>query len=386
MCRDFLKIRRTRPETTLRRTLLLWLTACAALGFGTACGSSEDDGESFDDDVVTVEVTTVDPQLLRDVVALTGQLNAENQVVIKPEIEGVIASVEFVEGQPVSEGDILFLMRDGEQRARLQEARAAVRLAQDVYDRTQRLARQDVSSVARRAEAVARLDAAKARLSLAEVELARPRILAPFDGVTGDRMTAIGDRVEQDIGLVSLAAVGRLQLVFTVPETGVAMASLGTPIQASVIAWPGERFPGEVFFVAPTIDPISRRLVLKAWIANDDRRLKPGMFANVEVEIAKREGALLIPESSIVYDRNGTYIWRITEDDLAEKIPVKIGLRRSGTVEIVSGIADGDRIVSAGTHKVMAGERVNAIEADPIVHAVDEPEWSEDPGVSEDAT
>ena len=387
MCRDLLKIRRTRSETTLRRTLLLCLTACAALGFGTACGGSEGDSESFaDDDVVTVEVTTVDPQLLRDVVALTGQLNAENQVVIKPEIEGVIESVEFVEGQPVSEGDVLFRMRDGEQRARLQEARAAVRLAQDVYDRTRRLASQDVSSVARRAEAVARLDAAKARLSLAEVELARTQILAPFDGVTGDRMTAVGDRVEQDIGLVSLAAIGRLQLVFTVPETGVAMASMGTPIQASVIAWPGERFPGEVFFVAPTIDPTSRRLVLKAWIANDDHRLKPGMFANVEVEIAKREDALLIPESSIVYDRNGTYIWRITEDDLAEKIPVKIGLRRSGTVEVVSGIADGDRVVSAGTHKVMAGGRVNAIEVDPIAQAVDEPEMSEGPGVSEDAT
>jgi membrane fusion protein (multidrug efflux system) len=268
----------------------------------------------------------------------------------------------------------------------LQEARAAVRLAQDVYDRTRRLASRDVSSAARSAEAVARLDVAKARFSLAEVELARTRILAPFDGVTGDRMTAIGDRVEQDIGLVSLAAIGRLQLVFTVPETGVAMASMGTPIQASVIAWPGEHFPGEVFFVAPSIDPISRRLVLKAWIANDDHRLKPGMFANVEVEIAKREDALLIPESSIVYDRNGTYIWRITEDDLAEKIPVKIGLRRSGTVEVVSGIQDGDRVVSAGTHKVMAGDRVNAIEVDPIAQAVDESEMSEGPGVSEDET
>ena len=387
MCRDFLKIRRTRSETTLRRTLLLCLTACAALGFGAACGGSGGDSELLvEDDVVTVEVTTVDPQLLRDVVALTGQLNAENQVVIKPEIEGVIESVDFVEGQPVSEGDILFRMRDGEQRARVQEARAAVQLAQDVYDRTRRLASQDVSSAARRAEAVARLDAAKARLSLTEVELARTQIRAPFDGVTGDRMTAIGDRVEQDVGLVSLAAIGRLQLVFTVPETGVAMASMGTPIQASVIAWPGERFSGEVFFVAPTIDPTSRRLVLKAWIANDDHRLKPGMFANVEVEIAKREDALLIPESSIVYDRNGTYIWRITEDDFAEKIPIKIGLRRSGTVEVVSGIADGDRVVSAGTHKVMAGERVNAIEADPIAQAVDEPEMSEGPGVSEDAT
>ena len=96
---------------------------------------------------MTVEVTTIDPQVLRDVVALTGQLNSENQVVIKPELEGVIASIDFVEGQPVSEGDVLFRMRDGEQVARVQEARAAVRLAQDVRDRTLRLANSQVSSV-----------------------------------------------------------------------------------------------------------------------------------------------------------------------------------------------------------------------------------------------
>ena len=335
---------------------------------------------------MTVEVTTIDPQVLRDVVALTGQLNSESQVVIKPELEGVIASIEFVEGQPVSEGDVLFRMRDGEQVARVQEARAAVRLAQDVRDRTLRLANSEVSSAARRAESIARLDQAKARLALAEVDLARTEIRAPFDGVTGDRMTAVGDRVEQDVGLVSLAAIDRLQLVFTVPETGVAMAANGTPIHASVIAWPGERFYGEVFFVAPTIDPVARRLVLKAWISNSDHRLKPGMFANVEVEIAKREGALLVPESSVVYDRNGTYVWRITAEGVAEKMPIKIGLRRSGTVEVVSGIEGGERIVSAGTHKVMAGERVNVIEADPITHALDEPELSESTGGSGDAT
>lgn len=388
MRRDDQKIRRARLETISPGILLLWLSACATLilGFATGCGSSGDDTASFEEDTVTVEVTRVDPQMLRDVVALTGQLNAESAIVVKPEIEGVIASIDFVEGQPVAEGEVLFRLRDEEQRARVQEARAAVRLAQDVYDRTRRLASRDVSSVARRAEAVAKLDAAKARLALAEVELARTEIRAPFDGVTGDRMTAVGDRVEQDVGLVSLAAVERLQLAFTVPETGVAMASMGTPIHASVVAWPGERFPGEVFFVAPTIDPSSRRLVLKAWIGNADRRLKPGMFANVEVEISKREDALLIPESSVVYDRSGTYVWRITDGDLAEKIPVKIGLRRSGTVEIVNGIEGGDRIVSAGTHKVLAGKRVNAIEADPIAHAVDDPDPSESPGVSEDET
>ena len=321
-----------------------------------------------------MEVHTIEPELVRHSVALTGQFEAENHVVIKPEVEGVIESVEFEEGAPVEEGQILFRLRDAEQRARLSEARAAQKLAQDTFDRTQQLAQRDVSSAARRAEAASRLEAAQARVELAEVELERTRIRAPFAGLTGIRTTAIGDRVEEDDGLVSLDAVDELQLVFTVQEMGVALARVGVPIQARVVPWPGERFPGEIFFVSPTIDPTARRLVIKARVPNPDHKLKPGMFANVDVEIEQREDALMLPESSLVYDRNGAYVWRVSEDAVVEKVPVEIGLRQKGRVQVVSGVAEQDRVISAGTNKVLAGDRVLAVEAKPVVHATGEVE------------
>ena len=315
----------------------------------------------------TVEVTHVKPQLLRDTVVLSGSLAAESEVLLLSEIDGVVASIEFREGHPVSQGDVLFRLRAEEQEARLLEARAELQLAQDIYDRTQRLTRQDVSSAARRQEASAKRDQARARVALAKLEVQRTRIRAPFDGVTGQRFVSVGDRVDEKVGMVTVSAIDRLQLLFTVTERAVALAREGVSIQVHVSAWPGEDFPGEVFFVSPGVDPISRRLLLKAWVPNPAGKLKPGMFANVDVEISVKDDALLVPESALIYDRNGTYLWRVDDENRAEKIPIEIGLRQAGRVEILKGVAAGDRIVSAGTNKVSAGSEIDAVEPQTAV-------------------
>ncbi|MCZ6463494.1 MAG: efflux RND transporter periplasmic adaptor subunit, partial [Proteobacteria bacterium] len=205
--------------------------------------------------------------------------------------------------------------------------------------------------------------------------LERTRIRAPFDGAVGQRMVSPGDRVTPDDGLVEILAIDRLQLLFAVPEVGVPLAREGIPVFIRVVAWPGEIFPGEVFFVSPNLEVGSRRLILKAWVANEAHRLKPGMFANVDVEIGRKEEALLVPEAAVVYDRNGVYLWRRGEENRAEKIPVEIGIRSEGKVEILSGIAPGDSVVSAGIHKVKAGTVLQIQEPEPAtatpIHASD---------------
>ena len=346
------------------------LAACLLLAPLLGCDNEDTSARSGGDwksKPATVEVTSVQPRLLRDTVVLSGSLAAESEVLLLSEIDGVVASVEFEEGHPVARGDVLFRLRDGEQQARLLEARAELQLAQDVFDRTQRLMNRDVSSAARRQEARAKLDQARARVALADLEVERTHIRAPFDGVTGQRLVSIGDRVDEKVGMVTVEAIDRLQLLFTVTEQGTALARTGVPIKVRVVAWPGEYFPGEVFFVSPSIDSVSRRLLLKAWVPNPEGKLKPGMFANVDVVISVREDALLVPESALIYDRNGTYLWRVDEDNHAEKIPIEIGLRQAGHVEILHGIAAGDRIVSAGTNKVRAGGEIDAVEPQTAV-------------------
>jgi membrane fusion protein (multidrug efflux system) len=360
----------------IRRACAALFASAAALGFASGCGpNGAQAGAKGERKPTTVEVMRVERELLRDVESFGGQLIAEQSVVAKPEIEGMVASVEYEDGQRVAEGDILVRLRDGEQRARLAEAAANLELARHEHARTSLLVDRNAASRAQHDRATAELAVAQSRVDLAQLELDRTRIRAPFDGVVGMRLVSVGERVDEDTPLAQVDAVDRLQLIFPSSEHAVAFARVGTPIEAQVGPYPGEKFPGTVFFVAPTVDPDSRRVYIKAWVANDDGRLRAGLYANLDMEIARRENAIIVPESSVVYDRKGTYVWRVESDDSVVRVPIELGLRKGGRVEVTLGLESGDEIIVAGTHKVSEGKPIRRAppSADLEGHAQNEP-------------
>jgi len=340
------------------------LVAAAAI-FAWACGADGErggggpGGPGFDGPV-TVEVATVQAKPLRDVATFSGQLDAEYSVVIKSEIEGLVESIEFEEGQRVEEGALLVRLKNDSQRAILREAIATRALAQSQYDRTQQLVTRDAASAARKDQVFAELEIAKARVDKARADLDRTEIRAPFAGVVGFRSVNPGDAVDETKPIVRIDAIDRLQLSFSTSDHAVAIARPGMPIEATVAPYPGEIFPGEVYVVSPTLDPATRRLVLKAWVPNADRRLRPGMFAEVALEVGRREMAISVPESAIVFDHQGTFVWRVSGDDHAERVPIETGLRTAGIVEVTMGLRAGDTIVTAGVHKVSEGDALIA--------------------------
>jgi len=339
-----------------------WVVALGALAsLSTGCGP--DGAEALLDRgpaPAVVETLRIEPELLRDVITLSGQLDAEYSVIVKPETSGIIESVAFFEGLPVQKGAVLFRLRGEEQAARLREALANQALAVDVYNRARELVGRDITSLAQRDRAAAELEVSNARVDLARLELDRTEIRAPFDGAVGLRLVDPGDRVTDESPLVRIDALERLQVSFAVSEQGVAFAKTGGAVEIRVLPYPGERFPGKVFFVSPTLDAASRRLLFKAWVPNADLRLRPGLFANVDIEIARRENSLLVPEIAVVFDRQGAYVWRVRADDTVERIPIQLGLRQGGRVEVTMGLHPGDTVVTAGTHKVSEGKKIQA--------------------------
>jgi membrane fusion protein (multidrug efflux system) len=272
----------------------------------------------------------------------------------------VIDEVLFQDGQDVAEGEVLFRLRDAEQVARLREAEANLALAEEVFARTRKLVTRDAASAAQKDAAAAELGVARARVDLARVALERTEIRAPFDGALGMKLVSPGDRISDETPLVQIDSIARLQLTFPTSEHGIRFARPGLPLELRVGPYPGETFAGEVFFVSPALDPNSRRVIVKAWVPNDDRRLRPGLFANVDMEVGRRENAILVPESAVVFDRQGTYVWRVGDDGAASRVPVQVGLRKAGRVELSLGLRPGDRIVTAGTHKVSEGRKLVA--------------------------
>ncbi len=327
-------------------------------------GASCEEGEVADEgpSAVVVEVLRVEPEPFIDTAVFSGQLDAEYAVTLKPEIQGVIASIEVEQGQRVAEGDVLFRLRDGEQAAKLREAEANRDLAHLRWKRASQLVSANASSAAQADAARAEWEVARARVDLARVDLERTRIRAPFDGVVGQRHVDPGARVEEEDELIRVDAVDRLQVTFAISDDGLPFARPGMRVSAWVRPYPGEKFPGEVFFVSPTLDPTNRRIWVKAWIDNADGRLAPGLFANVDLELRREPKAIVLPESAVALDHRGPYVWKVGDDDTVTRQPVEVGVRERGIVEIVQGLPAGTRVVSAGTHKVSEGTLVRAAE------------------------
>jgi membrane fusion protein (multidrug efflux system) len=159
-------------------------------------------------------------------------------------------------------------------------------------------------------------------------------------------------------GLVRIDSLDEMELIFTLPETVMSIARKGVNVQLKVSPFPDESFGGTVYFVDPRIDAVSRRVLVKARVPNPEHKLRPGLFATLKVEIASREGALMVPEDAIVYGRDGVFVWRIV-DGQAVQTPVELGIRQPGRVELRTGVKAGDRVVSAGTHKLREGSAVH---------------------------
>jgi len=328
----------------------------ALIGLASACGP--DASKQTGPPPVSVEVAQVKVGAVTETAELVGELLAMGTVLIQPEIDGIVKSLNFREGQFVTTGTPLYHLDDAEQRAYLHAAQATLSLKEAIFTRTKALAAHEASSSANLDRAGAELKVAKAEVEFAQLQLDRTVIRAPWSGMVGLSSVFPGQRVEVKTQLVRIDNLAQVQVICSVPEQALPRVQMDAPMEFHVAAYPNEIFTVTVFFVSPTLDAQTRRLTVKARVENPSGRLRPGMFANIRAELGTNSNALLIPESALVYDRTGTFVWKVEKDgekNLAAKVLVKIGSRQGDQVEIVSGLAVNERIVSAGTNKVYAG-------------------------------
>jgi membrane fusion protein (multidrug efflux system) len=311
-----------------------------------------------------VEVVTVTPRTLTDEAALLGQLVAEQSVMVRSEVAGIVAAIEFEEGQPVTKGQVLLRLRDAEPVARLHEAETALRLAEANHRRTLDLSSDGIVAPSQLDDVTAAMEAARARVEVARVVVERTRILAPFDGYAGNRLVSVGAMIEPEYELVQVESIAHLELAFQLPELALPLARTGVPIELHVAPYPDRVFAGTISFVAPSLNPQNRRLLVKARVPNPDLVLRPGLFATVEARLGERTNVLAVPDSAIVYGSNGTFVWRIDGTQKAAPADVELGTRQDGQVEIRSGLQPGDVVVVAGTNKLAPGVGVEAVPAD----------------------
>jgi len=286
-----------------------------------------------------------------------GTAKSRESVTITAKTADTVAAINFTEGQQVEAGTILIEMASAQQAADLAAARAALAEAEKAYNRAADLVAKGISARASLDTATAERDAARGRLQAIEARLADTLIKAPFAGVIGLRNVSIGSYVRPGDVITTLDDISVLNGDFTVPERYLGVLKPGLQLKVEVAAYPDEVFSGQVASVDTRIDPATRAVTVRAELANKDGRLFPGMLMSVSVLVSERD-ALAVPESALIAQGDKRFVFRIDAETKAQRVEIKTGLILPGQVEVLEGLAEGDRIVTQGTNKVIPGQPV----------------------------
>ena len=312
---------------------------------------------------VGVEAAKAERVRLADEVLAVGTLRANETVVMKPEIAGRIVRIGFGDGARVRKGALLVGLDDSVLAAQVEQARAELGLARTNFERTEDLAKRNFVSGSARDQAAATLKVQVARLELAEAQLAKTRISAPFSGVLGLRNVSVGDFVKDGAELVTLEDISSMKVDLRLPERYVGQLRKGQAISISVDAFPQRRFDATLDALDAQVDANGRSLLARGRLANPDEALRTGMFAKARIVLKEKPDATVIPEEAIIPAGSDAFVYRL-EDGKAKRVKVETGIRRDGKVEVLSGVAPGDLVVTAGQLRISRdGMEVRVIEA-----------------------
>jgi membrane fusion protein, multidrug efflux system len=301
-----------------------------------------------------VEVVKVVRRDLTESLSLVGSLAPNETAQIRAEIAGQVRAVNFHEGERVSAGHVLVRIADEELRAQLAQAESRFRLAELNLRRSEDLTEARSMSQAELDRTRSEFSSAEAEIRLLRVRLDKLEIKAPFDGVVGARTISPGDYVTAATVITTLDDLSRLKVEFQVPERFVERVKSGSTFTLRAQTPAGEvRTAGEVYFVSSVIDRATRASQVKGYLEAHQAALKPGMFANIDIVLQVRKGALTVPEGSILTTARGNQVIAVRDrggDKIAEFVSVQLGLRERGLVEVKplkEGTLDEDQTIVA---------------------------------------
>jgi membrane fusion protein (multidrug efflux system) len=276
------------------------------------------------------------------------------------EVPGIIDEVSFDSGGNVAAGAPLIRLRDSDDVAKLRTLEAARDLAKSNFDR-------DKAQLDRMLIARAQFDVTSANLQSYEAQVAEQQAIvakktlrAPFAGQLGIRAVNAGQFISPGTVVVTLQALDPIYLDFFLPQQVLDRAKVGQEVTVRVDAYPQATFTGRISTIDPKVDTATRNVAVRATLPNRDRRLLPGMFATAEILTGEPQRFITLPQTAITFNPYGNMVFRVTEEAGAEgkqslvvrQTVVTTGQTRGDQIAVLSGLDEGDLVVSAGQTKL----------------------------------
>jgi membrane fusion protein, multidrug efflux system len=295
---------------------------------------------------------------------VVGTLRAVRGADLAPEVAGVVSAIHFSSGEEVKAGAPLVQLNAASDLAQLASLEAAAELAELNYRRDQRQLKVQAVSQAVVDTDAANVKVAKAQVATQQALVDKKSVRAPFAGRLGIRLVDLGQYVAPGTKLVTLQAIDPLLVDFSAPQGELARIHPGMKVSATADALPAEQFEGAIAAIDAKVDPATRNVQVRATLQNPRHRLLPGMFVSVSVESGAEERRLTLPQTAITFNPYGNTVFVVEEKGtgadgkprlVATQRFVETGATRGDQIAVVSGVKEGETVVTTGQLKLRNG-------------------------------
>jgi membrane fusion protein (multidrug efflux system) len=324
-------------------------------------------GKKFAPPPTTVTTFEVQPESWESLLTSVGTLEAVQGVMVTAELKGKVENIAFEPGAIVRAGDLLVQQDISSETAQLRASEAAVALAKITLKRTRKLLTEKTVSQSQYDNAEAQYKQAAAQVDNIRATIAKKTIQAPFAGRLGIRLINLGQTLNEGDAIVSLQSFDPIFVNFSLPQQQLAQIRPGLIVRMTTDALPGRTIEGKITAINPAVDAATRNIRVQATAANPGEQLRPGMFVNVSVVLPAQEKVLPIPATAVLYAPYGDSVF-IVKEKKSEKTGrpgkfvrqqfIRLGKKRGDFIAALSGLKEGETIVSTGVFKLRNGQAV----------------------------
>lgn len=324
---------------------------------------------------VTVSAEVVKTEMWVPKIPAIGTFTAIQGIDVAPQVAGLVRAIHFDSGQQVEAGALLVELDDFVEQADLKSDVALLKKSELNLQRQRELLARGNTPQSNYDSALAERDTTAAALEGTKAKIAQKAIKAPFRGRLGIRKVNLGQYVSAGTALVTLQRLDPIYVDFPVPEQNLDALKDGQTVEVAVDAFPSEVFKGTVRSIDAKVSQETRNVLVRAEVPNPDRRLVPGMFANVNVLAGAPQEVFTLPRTAVVYSLYGDSVYAVKKAEgasdktgglTAERRFVRVGEARGDRVSITEGVKPGDEVVATGQVKLQPNARISVDNSSPL--------------------
>ncbi len=306
------------------------------------------------DQPLPVNVVKLQKDTLRNQLQVTGTILPNESVSLRSEISGLVTRIAFKEGQYVTKGTPLVYLNDDELQAQLQRLKYTQRLFETQENRQKQLLAREAISQEEYDIVLNQYNTALSDIKLVEAQLTKTVIRAPFNGMLGLRFISEGSVIGTSDVITSVVNIDPIKIEFSIPERYANQVTVGSPVFFSNES-SGQEVRGQVYAFEPQIDLATRTLKLRAQSENRGSKFLPGMFVKIRFVLEVTENALMVPAEAVIPELSGYKVFVVGEGGKAEQRTIEIGTRTEAHVQVLSGLNEGDQVLTTGVMQVRQG-------------------------------